>query len=129
MIWFIFLSAKNCLRTISDNIQSQSLTISVSTSPSYCGPPCPWCGRRVPPTCRRRHSVYSPDIVSTPRLHGTRHQARDLLEFLNFETDNSVSIDAQHFFIKCSFGGFHIFSIYEEDTTRYKRTFELVVST
>ena len=68
-------------------------------------------------------------IVSTPRLRGTRHQDRDLLEFLNFETDNMVSIDAQHFFIKCSFGGFHIFSIYEEDTTRYKGTFELVVST
>ena len=38
-------------------------------------------------------------IVLSPGLHGTRHQDRNLLEFLNFETDNSVSIDTQHFFI------------------------------
>ena len=37
-------------------------------------------------------------IVLSPGLHGTR-QDRNLLEFLNFETDNSVSIDTQHFFI------------------------------
>ena len=64
-------------------------------------------------------------IVSTPRLHGTRHQDRNLLEFLNFETLDRCTT----FLYKYSFGGFHIFSIYEEDTTRYKRTFELVVST
>ena len=39
-----------------------------------------------------------PIVFLTPRLHGTR-QDRNLLEFLNFETDNSVSIDTQHFFI------------------------------